>query len=251
MNYSIEKYFDQGYVVIDPIDVDLIEEINLRFDQILEEGDFKTNSKIYSYNESPRVVDAYKKISEIISFAHHPNLVAILEKLYLRTPQPFSNIIFKCGSEQPLHSDYVHHGTVPESLFCGVWTALEDISPGSGELVIVPESHKMPIFRYADHGLKKPTSLLEIKENYTFYEAWLNKTIDELGLEVKRCLLKKGQTVIWDANLAHGGSSIIDHGLTRRGFVIHYTFANVKFYNPTFSFFKGKEDYLMRDHAVF
>jgi ectoine hydroxylase-related dioxygenase (phytanoyl-CoA dioxygenase family) len=251
MNHSIEKYFDEGYVILDPIDTNLIDRVNLRFNQILEEGDFKTNSKIYSYNDSPRVVDAYKKISEITAFAHHPDLVGILEKLYCRTPQPFSNIVFKCGSEQPLHSDYIHHGTIPEGLFCGVWTALEEISEGSGELIIVPKSHKIPVFRYADYGLKKPTSLSEIKANYTFYETWLNRKINELGLETERCLLKKGQTVIWDANLAHGGSHIIDPKLTRRGFVVHYTFTDVKLYNPTFSFFKGNEDYFMRDYAVF
>ena len=251
MNYLAEKYFEEGYVVIDSIDQSLINTINIKFDQILDEGHFNTNSKIYSYNDSPRIVDAYKRIPEIVSFAHHPHLVRILSALYSRAPLPFSNIVFKFGSEQPLHSDYVHHGTIPEGLLCGVWTALEDISEGSGELIIVPKSHKMPVFRYADHGLKKPTSLSEIKKNYNFYEAWLNNTINKLGLEIKRCLLKKGETVIWDANLVHGGAPIIHGGLTRRGFVIHFTFAEVKFYNPTFSFFKGKDDFFMRDHNVF
>jgi len=251
MNNLLEKYFEEGYVVIDPIDIQLVEKINHQFSEILEAEDWQTNSKIYSYNDSPRIVDAYKKIPEIVKFSYHPKMITILEYLYRRDPRPFSNILFKCGSEQPLHSDYVHHGTIPEGFLCGAWTALEDIKEGSGELVVVPRSHKMPYFKYSDHGLKKPASLADIKKNYSFYEEWLSSAIKNLRLSSERCILKKGQTIIWDANLAHGGAPIVDVNLTRRGFVIHYTFSDVVFYNPTFSFFKGPEDYLMRDHIVF
>ena len=150
-----------------------------------------------------------------------------------------------------MHSDYIHHGTIPEGFLCGAWTALEDIREGSGELVIVPGSHKIPYFKYSEYGLKKPISLADIKKNYSFYEIWLNNTINELRLSSQKCILKKGQTIIWDANLAHGGAPIVDINLTRRGFVVHYTFSDVLFYNPTFSFFKGREDYYMRDHIAF
>jgi len=251
MNNLLEKYFEEGYVVIDPIDIQLVEKINHQFSEILEAGDWQTNSKIYSYNDSPRIVDAYKKIPEIVKFSYHSKMITILKYLYGRDPRPFSNILFKCGSEQPLHSDYVHHGTIPEGFLCGAWTALEDIKEGSGELVVVPRSHKMPYFKYSDYGLKKPASLADIKKNYSFYEEWLSSAIENLRLSSERCILKKGQTIIWDANLAHGGAPIVDVNLTRRGFVIHYTFSDVVFYNPTFSFFKGPEDYLMRDHIVF
>ena len=61
MNNLLEKYFEEGYVVIDPIDIQLVEKINHQFSEILEAGDWQTNSKIYSYNDSPRIVDAYKK----------------------------------------------------------------------------------------------------------------------------------------------------------------------------------------------
>lgn len=249
---NTDKYFEDGYVVLDPIDQQLIDKIRSEFEQLLLSKTYDTNSKIYAYNKNPRIVDAYKKIPQIIQFAHHKKIISVLQGLYGHTPLPFSNIVFNCGSEQPLHSDYVHHATIPEGYFCGVWTAMEDIQEGSGELTIVPGSHKINGFRYCDHGLKKPTTLDEIKKNYEYYESWLENEINRLGLKRVKCLLKKGQSVIWDANLAHGGSKILNERLTRKSFVIHYSFSNVeKFYSPAFSFFKDKNDYCLRDHVFF
>ena len=126
---------------------------------MIEVGDYQTNSKIYSYNENPRIVDAYKKIKEISEFAKNKKLTEFLIKFYKSKPLPFSNILFKYGSEQPLHSDYVHHGTYPELLLCGSWTALEDIKSETGELTVVPKSHKLSIFKYVENGCSKPKSL--------------------------------------------------------------------------------------------
>ena len=76
----------------------------------------------------------------------------MLKFLYEKTPLPFSTINFLTSTQQPLHSDYAHFGTIPELLLAGSWIALEDISPDSGPLQIVPTSHKWNIYRYSENG---------------------------------------------------------------------------------------------------
>ena len=40
---------------------------------------------------------------------------------------------------------------------CGVWTALEDVQPDSGELVVFPKSHRLPRVYMKDAGAAKVT----------------------------------------------------------------------------------------------
>ena len=248
----LDKYKNDGYVIIDCDQKSIIETIEKKFEKLLQSGDYNTNAKIYSYNDKPRIVDAYKKIEEIVEFSRNKILTNFLKKFYNSDPLPFSNILFKFGSEQPLHSDYIHHGTYPELLLCGTWTAMEDIQKDSGELVLVPKSHKFDIFKYSKFGCTKPKSLDEIKKNYNIYEDWVKDLIKRNGLEVKKIYPKKGETIIWDANLLHGGASINKNNQTRKSFVIHYTFKKVNlFYNPTFSFFKDDQDFNKRTHTFF
>ena len=186
MSDILNKYKNDGYVIINCHQESIIESIEKKFEKLIQSGDYNTNAKIYSYNDKPRIVDAYKKIDEIVSFSKNKILSDFLKNFYGSKPLPFSNILFKFGSEQPLHSDYIHHGTYPELLLCGTWTAMEDIQKDSGELMVVPKSHKFDIFRYSKFGCKKPKSLDEIKKNYSIYEDWVKDLINKNNLEVKK-----------------------------------------------------------------
>lgn len=252
MNEILKKFNADGFCIINTNQKELITIINRKFDEVIKSGNYNTNSKIYSYNDKPRIVDAYKLIPEIKDFAKSEQFRHVFNTLGFQDMLPFSNILFSYGSEQPLHSDYVHHGTLPELLLVGVWTALEDIQENSGELIVVPGSHKLDIFRYVDLGLKRPKSLPEIKKNYSKYEEYVKKIINENNLSVVKLHLKKGESVIWNANLLHGGAKINNGNKTRRSFVIHYTFVNAdKFYNPSFSFFKNPTDYNLKNLEFF
>jgi len=52
---------------------------------------------------------------------------------------------------------------------------------------------------------------------------------------VTPALLKKGQAFVWAANLAHGGSPILDPRSTRRSLVVHYYFDRCAYYTPMVS----------------
>jgi ectoine hydroxylase-related dioxygenase (phytanoyl-CoA dioxygenase family) len=54
------------------------------------------------------------------------------------------------------------------------------------------------------------------------YEDKIEEIIAEKGLEKRIFEAKRGDVLIWHANLLHGGSPIAREGLTRRSMVCHY-----------------------------
>jgi hypothetical protein len=64
------------------------------------------------------------------------------------------------------------------------------------------------------------------------------------GLQKQSLLVKKGQAVIWAANLLHGGDPIKRAGSTRHSQVTHYYFENCTYYTPLFTDFALKEIFL-------
>jgi len=106
---QLNQFEEEGYVVIgldDP--AELIAEINADVDQLIESGEYKTNSKIYSYNTSPRIVESWKYSQAAKKLAFNPQILNFLADYYESVPQPFSTINFLRSTEQPLHSDYIH-----------------------------------------------------------------------------------------------------------------------------------------------
>ena len=241
-------YDEYGFVVVDILSEEECEAINVDVARLIKTGEYKENTTIYKYSPTPRIVESWKYSSVAKDLALNDRVFALLEFLYNRKPIPFSTINFTSGSNQPLHSDYVHFGSKPEGFLCGVWVALENIVAGVGELLVVPKSHKWDYFRYCDVGLAKPTKPSEIKANYSEYEKWVVeklKTVDAMPLAMT---MKAGQAAIWSANLLHGGGKITLPGKSRKSQVTHYHFEGCDhFYNPNFSFFGGEDDIAIRN----
>jgi ectoine hydroxylase-related dioxygenase (phytanoyl-CoA dioxygenase family) len=247
-----KKFFDNyGYLIINLHDDDLINEVNKDVENIISNQNIKTNSKIYSYNDSPRIVESYKKSCNCKALAKHPVVKDALSYLFDSNPVPFSTINFLRSTQQPLHSDYVHFGTLPELNLVGAWIALEDINPRSGPLQVVPGSHKMDIFEYIQLVDSLPKKLTDVKKQYTLYENWVRDEIKKRKLKPITPKLKKGQCILWAANLLHGSPDCQDSTLSRKSQVTHWTFDCVKMhYNPNFSI-PSEKKYIKREVNYF
>lgn len=234
-----KKFLSDGYVVVDlNLNGEFLDRINQDVMDINNSEQKKKNPDFYHYNEYPRLIEAWRQSDSVRDLALNPVVLDHLTELYDDDPLPFSTINFSNGTEQPLHSDYVHFGSQPELMLAGVWVALEDISPESGPLAVVPKSHELPIFYFEDHNLSTfpPKSLSDVKANYTFYERWVVNQLVESDLETVTPVLKAGEALIWAANLLHGAGKIFDRSLTRKSQVTHYHFKSCDFfYNPNFS----------------
>jgi hypothetical protein len=64
---------------------------------------------------------------------------------------------------------------------------------------------------------------------------YLQALIDSYGLKKVDVNLKKGQALIWSANLLHGGSAIKDRTRSRHSQVTHYFFEGCLYYTPLLS----------------
>ncbi len=235
---NVKAYFEKyGYIVVHLAKRNQIfESIKTRLESDLAEGGLKLNPKFFHYNESPRVIEFWKKCEAVKQLAKDPEVLTLLRLLYGLTPVPFSTINFRQSTEQPLHSDYIHFASMPDGHLAAVWVALEDIGIDQGPLQVVPQSQTMPYLTNKIIGLTLPKSAEQIKLNYTLYEQYLERKIREAGMPTIPVTMKKGDALVWSANLAHGGAAQKDKTLTRFSQVTHYHFRESEFiYNPLFS----------------
>ncbi|MCF2444817.1 phytanoyl-CoA dioxygenase family protein [Dyadobacter sp. CY345] len=220
----VKFYSENGYVIIDPqIDDELIEKA---LSQIKPE---------FEKHNTNRLQDAWKDHEAVKQIAVAPRVIEILEILYKRRPIPFQTLNFSTGSQQRTHSDSIHFNSVPERYMAGVWIALEDVHDGNGPLHYYPASHRLPFYDLSILGMKGSTSssIEDMLANYyNRYEDFIEELVAQKHLEKKVLNLKKGQALIWSANLLHGGEKITIPGSTRYTQVNHFYFENCAYYRP-------------------
>lgn len=177
-----------------------------------------------------RIQDGWLRSSAVRKLAILPKVERLLGAAYGRRPFAFQTLNFKVGSQQAVHSDAIYFHSLPERFMCGVWTALEDISEDSGPLVYRPGSHKLPVLTMQDAGVDNPQP--DHADYNAVYVPRLQQTLDSAGLPARTAVLRKGEALVWVANLAHGGSPIRNPQSTRRSLVTHFFFKDCLYYTP-------------------
>jgi hypothetical protein len=200
----------------------------------------KYHADHFTYSDSRRIFEHWRKSDAIANLTVNPAVLDTLSFLYDKEPFPFSTINFIKGSNQPLHSDIIHFHTVPALWMVGVWVALEDVDEINGSLSIVPGSHKWPLYEYHNLNLPHPDEIENGEAvNYAKYEQFLIDLVKAKKAEKYTVKLKKGQALIWAANMLHGGCNVegvTDFTKTRLTQANHYFFKGCsKHYHPMFS----------------
>ena len=180
-----------------------------------------------------RVQDAWTSDPDVHALAVNPRLLKILSDIFGRKAWPFQTLNFPVGSQQPYHSDSVHFSSIPERFMCGVWVALEDVSEGAGPLEYYPGSHKWPIV-YNDQIGVRITKSKEFPSQTIYHDVW-RALVEKTGIKQQLFFPRKGDTLIWAANLLHGGSNQSDLNATRWSQVTHYFFENCCYITPMHS----------------
>jgi hypothetical protein len=181
---------------------------------------FKTG---HAAGDGLRLQDAWQFDQNVKRIACNENVIALLSRLYGRRAWPFQTLNFPVGTQQHFHTDSIHFSSIPERFMCGVWTALEDIDEDRGPLVYYPGSHKWPVFAREHIG------------GGAAFESLWEALVEHSGTKPFYFLPKKGQALIWAANLLHGGSRQHSPALTRWSQVTHYYFEDCAYFTPIFS----------------
>lgn len=168
-----------------------------------------------------RVVDSYVYYRSALALLLSRSIVRFLTLVFEDAPLLFQSLSFDVGSEQGLHQDTAYVVTSSPMELAAAWIALEDIQEGSGELMYVPGSHRIPEYHFSGQ-YKHWSSERDGDAQHNEWAGLLNEKSTAMGLQRQVFRPKKGDVLIWAADLAHGGSPVTDRSLTRKSLVGHY-----------------------------
>ncbi len=151
-----------------------------------------------------------------IQFA--PAIRRFLTQLFERPPLAFQSLLFRWGTEQAMHQDTAYVVLRSPMEFVGCWIALEDVQAGSGELQYHVGSHRIPEYFWFGRSRSRPPGF----EDERAFLQWVQQQSVQAGCPLQRFLPKKGDALVWHADLVHGGSPRVHRALTRQSLVTHY-----------------------------
>lgn len=175
----------------------------------------------YHFIHEGKIMFAFRSIKALSDIGLKTELLELLNVLMHGKAQLFQSINFVMGSEQHTHSDSIHMTTYPLGGLMGVWIALEDIGEDNGPLHYYPGSHKLPYYLNKDYDNEGNSFMLGSK-SYQAYEDMIAEKIKEKGLVKKTFVAKKGDVLLWHANLFHGGNEHLNKNRSRKSVVFHY-----------------------------
>ena len=218
---------DNGFAVVDFPDPDL--------DVIIEriKADLTAQYPWSEWNDGAnadmRIMDAWRQSADVRRVATNAQMRELVSYLYGREAFPFQTLNFPVGTQQHFHSDAVHFSSLPERFMCGVWLAMEDIGSDQGPLLYYPGSHKWPIYTRQHIGQRY---VPELGRHQSIFEPLWESLVVVHDIEPVRFYPKKGQALIWAANLLHGGDRHKRPDLTRWSQVTHYYFDDCVYFTP-------------------
>ncbi|MBX3103195.1 MAG: phytanoyl-CoA dioxygenase family protein [Bacteroidetes bacterium] len=183
----------------------------------------------YNYT-GVKIMDALHTSPLVQAMSEDHEVISLLALLLQRPVRPFQSINFKQGSQQKLHSDFIHMATEPRGYLAAAWLALEPIDAGNGPLLYCPGSHRLPYVMLPDFPHQNTKWTLG-RDSYRAYEAHIERLVQEQQRSVVQMEAQAGDLFIWHANLLHGGAPILDPQRTRKSMVTHYLAQDVLCYH--------------------
>ncbi|CAE21557.1 conserved hypothetical protein [Prochlorococcus marinus str. MIT 9313] len=253
-----EKYNfikNNGYIVLPgAVSPGLCDKISNYYDSVLANGSLQVKPKCeffdkegkYSYGEEIgdrdpsqliglKMLDLYSHNIDAREAMFSPDIQEVLSLIFGANALAFQQLGIIYGTEQDLHQDTAYVRVSEPFLIAASWIALEDITPGSGELELIPGSHNLKDNFFNSSG----DEWCKKVESNPSKSAWWNykdKDIHDKFIGRLRSLkaqqepfvfnAKKGDCLIWISHLVHGGSPISSRtgsGIpTRKSLVTHY-----------------------------
>ena len=151
-----------------------------------------------------------------------PAVIAFLAAIFEDTPKVIQSLTLWNSSPQLMHKDSAYVKIEPNPLaLAATWLALEDVKPGTGEPEFYIGSHRAPDYLFG--GMSKWMEGFD-REHERFLKS-LNEDAEKYGHTRGSFQAKKGDVLLWHADLAHSDAKVTRPGATRRSMVTHFTAA--------------------------
>ena len=241
------KWASDGYVVLEGLIGDeVLDEVWGAYEKAIRSGRIVLPAEPAGEGDDypGRCLNPHKKVGAFCRILKHAGLLRAIQLLMEREPRPLQTIAAHKGSQQGLHSDSIHMTTYPLGYLTAAWIAFEDIGPDCGPLVYYPGSHRLPYVFSKEVGIAADDLERHGYQTYQArYEPYIRQLVEEHGLEPHYFHAKKGDVLIWHANLIHGGAGRRDLGLLRRSAVCHF-FVKGAFVYHDLAASRSKQQYL-------
>jgi ectoine hydroxylase-related dioxygenase (phytanoyl-CoA dioxygenase family) len=168
-----------------------------------------------------RVVDSYVYYESALELLLSDKITRFLQIIFEDAPLLFQSLSFYNGSEQGMHQDTAYVVVSSPLELSASWIALEDVQEGSGELMYIPGSHRLPEYHFSGK-YKHWAPDRDGAEQHNEWARMLREEAEQRGYPVEIFRPKKGDALIWAADLVHGGSPVKDRSRTRKSLVGHY-----------------------------
>ncbi len=214
---ALRQFVEEGYAILPvPLDETLLAKIDGELDHAIA-----SRVEGYEYGTSQRIHNLHHFYPGVRSLWKHPMVMRYLELIFGVPARPCQSLTYVFGSQQGAHQDTIHLTPFPAGYMCGVWVALEDVQPQSGELEIYRGSHRLPRVYMSGSGCAKVLDDDWSQFGATVAARW--RSMLEGGRFGKLIYRpKRGTVLIWHENLMHAGGVRVDHSLSRRSIVSHY-----------------------------
>jgi len=235
----LREWIRQGYVVLpgaipEPILDPALRDFNAAHEGRRPEVQFECQPVLQTRTPGPwrremndvpaKALDLHFQSPAIRTMIFAPKIAAFLALLFDSPAFATQSLGFYRGSAQEGHQDSAYVAYSIPRQFCATWIALEDVTPGAGELFYYPGSHRLPDFLYAGkyksiHEANRfvPGGVpeAEVVGHLRALEARV------AGLKQEKFLAKRGDVLFWHADLVHGGGPV-SATATRKSVVTHY-----------------------------
>lgn len=180
-----------------------------------------------------RIIDFHVNSRHASQAIFSDPLAEVLDAVFTSPANAFQCLTFNHGSQQRMHQDGAYVVVAEPLQFLASWIALEDVTPGSGELMYYPGSHRLDDFLFGDERSKSWTPELHGRDIHAEFLDSIVARSEAAGLVRETFLPRKGDALIWASDLVHGGSKL-ENDRTRKSIVTHYCPVGVA---PKFSTF--------------
>lgn len=214
---AFQHFVDRGFLVTeDLLGAEELEALNHAVDDAVA-----SKREGYEWGSSQRLHNLHETYPAVRGLWLHPKVLRLLDIIFEAPARPCQSLSYVFGSQQDHHQDTIHLTPFPAGYMCGVWTALEDVQPSSGELAVYPGSHRLPRV-YRDTVSLPPV----VDGDWTDFgdkvvTRW-RRMLDDAAIEPEIYRPKAGTVLIWHENLMHAGSLREDLTKSRKSIVCHY-----------------------------